>query len=192
MKKQLTYLFLILTILFSVNGMKAQNKDRELAPADATSVKKPNIVKLPTQNQTSTTIKVEGPGALYFARLNDGLGFWVINEGRAKPVGTVKFVQGKRMPNSYIVVLARGIKAIFYEDNLPLDYISQMSFRGKLENKNCPSCTVIMPLAIETSVEKRDVKFYEQILAFENKLKTKAESYETIGNQIETLVQKSN
>lgn len=191
MRKNFSYYILILAILVSVNYLNAQEneKGKEVAPRDATLVKPPFVVKIPSQAQSSITVEAKGPGALYIARLNDGIGVWVINEGKITPAGTVKFAEGKRIPNRFVVVMSNKIRAILYEDNLPVEMLSQMSFSGNLENKDCPLCTVSMPLALQTPVERRDKRYYEQILSFEERLKS-AEHYEKLGNQMENLIQK--
>lgn len=143
-----------------------------------------------TRTSESVTIEAKGPGALYIARLNDGIGVWVINGDKITPAGTVNFAKGKRIPTRWRPNLSNGIRAIFYEDNLPLDVVSNLSFSGNIENRDCPDCTVIMPLSLQTPVERRDKKYYEQILSFENQLIKRAADYETLGKQMEDIYMK--
>lgn len=122
-------------------------------------------------------IKIEGPGALFIARVKDGIGFWVISAKDEKPIRVGK---GKR-----IVVIIRNLSSIIFDDGITTDLLKTIRFSGKLENKNCPTCTVIMPISLSTPVERRDMKFFENISNFEENLRTRILDYEWLGTLLE-------
>lgn len=142
-----------------------------------------NVFSQSRPGKTETVeLIAKGPGALFIAPLKDGVGFWILSRGVARPVQYVRNRGGYN--KDYRIQLTSGIGAVVFADDLDL---SQISFTGKPESPDCPNCTVTMPLELRTPISQRDDRYFEQILNVENQLATKVEKYENLGLQMQLL-----
>nr|HMS40090.1 hypothetical protein [Pyrinomonadaceae bacterium] len=98
-------------------------------------------------------INVTGPGALYIALYDEAIGFWLVDDGKVSLIKSFKIID-KTAPSRILnVILGKKVIGIFYADNLPLGSDLKLKIDGNLENKDCPLCTVSMPLSGNTLSE---------------------------------------
>ncbi|MGC2235305.1 MAG: calcium-binding protein [Pyrinomonadaceae bacterium] len=95
---------------------------------------------------TVVNIPVLGPGALYIAKSDTSIGFWILNNIEVRRVGEILIIDPNAPTRLISLNLSQGVNGVFYADDLPWSENLQLNLEGNLENTNCPDCTVTMPL----------------------------------------------